>query len=201
MKIIKITFLFIAVSALTSCASGYKIISPETINYVSKNETNNVKFEYKYNLLDKKYAKKEVKKGIKLVAVKITNNSNKDITFGTDTKLTYENGNEIQVIESENLFKALKQNLASYLLYLLLTPLNFTTTSANGSSSSTPVGVVIGPGLALGNIVASANANKKLKTEILQYNINGTVIKKGESKHGLIGIKSNSFDSLKLKME
>jgi hypothetical protein len=36
---------------------------------------------------------------------------------------------------------------------------------------------------------------------MLEYNINGTLIKKGETKYGLIGIKSDSFDSLKLKIE
>ena len=34
-----------------------------------------------------------------------------------------------------------------------------------------------------------------------EYNINGTVIKKGETKYGLIGIKADSFDSLKLKIK
>ena len=38
------------------------MIEPQSINYVSTNETDNVKLEYKYDLLDKKYAKKELKK-------------------------------------------------------------------------------------------------------------------------------------------
>ncbi len=201
MKIIKITFLFIAIASLTSCASGYKMIEPKTINYVSTNETDNVKLEYKYDLLDKKYAKKEIKKGVKLVAVKITNNSDKDIMFGGNTKLTYENGTEIYVLENDKVFKTLKQSPASYLFYLLLTPLNFTTSSSSGSSSSTPIGLIVGPGLAGGNMIAAGSANKKFKTEMLEYNINGTLIKKGETKYGLIGIKSDSFDSLKLKIE
>ena len=55
MRIIKITFLFIAISTLTNCASGYKMIEPKSINYVSTNKNDNVKLEYKYDLLDKKY--------------------------------------------------------------------------------------------------------------------------------------------------
>ncbi len=206
MRIIKITFLFIAITSLTSCASGYKMIQPKTINYVSTNETDNVKLEYKYDLLDKKYAKKEVKKGVKLVAIKITNNSEKDIMFGRDAKLTYENGSEIYVMENEKVFKTLKQSPASYLWYLLLTPVNFYTTETNSNgfqenTSSTPIGLVLGPGLAGGNMIAAGSANKKFKTEMLEYNINGTLIKKGETKYGLIGIKADSFDALKLKVE
>jgi len=201
MRIFKITFLFIAISTLTNCASGYKMIAPKSINYISTNETNNVKLEYKYDLLDKKYSKKEVKKGVKLVAIKITNNSDKDLMFGRDAKLTYENGTEIFVMENEKVFKTLKQSPTSYLWYLLLTPLNFYTAENGKQTSSTPIGLVAGPGLAGVNMIAAGSANKKFKTEMLEYNINGTLIKKGETKYGLIGIKSNSFDSLKLKIE
>ncbi len=201
MRIIKITFLFIAIASLTSCASGYKMIAPKTINYVSTNETEKVTLEYKYDVLDKKYAKKELKRGVKLVSVKITNNSEKDIMFGRDAKLTYENGDEIFIMENDRVFKTLKQSSASYLFYLLLTPLNFETTSSSGNTSSTPIGLAIGPGLAGGNMIAAGSANNKFKTELLEYNINGTLIKKGETAYGLIGIKSDSFDSLKLKIE
>ena len=201
MRIIKITLLFIAISTLTNCASGYKMIEPKSINYVSTNETDNVKLEYKYDLLDKKYAKKELKKGVKLVAVKVSNNSNKDLMFGRDAKLIYENGAEIFVMENEKVFKTLKQSPASYLWYLLLTPLNFYTAENGEQTSSTPIGLVVGPGLAGGNMIAAGSANKKFKTEMLEYNINGTIIKKGETKYGLIGIKSDSFDAIKLKIE
>ncbi len=201
MRIIKITLLLIAISTLSNCASGYKMIEPKSINYVSTNQTDNVKLEYKYDLLDKKYAKKELKKGVKLVAIKITNNSEKDLMFGRDAKLTYENGTEIFVMENEKVFTSLKQSVASYLWYLLLTPMNLYTAENGQQTSSTPIGLVVGPGLAGGNMIAAGSANKKFKTEMLEYNINGTLIKKGETKYGLIGIKADSFDSLKLKVE
>ena len=206
MKIIKITLLLTIALTLTTCASGYKMIEPQSINYISSNESDGVKLEYKYDLLDKKYEKKELKKGVKLVAVKITNNSAQDLMFGQDAKLTYENGTEVYVMENEKAFKTLKQSPASYLWYLLLTPVNFYTTETNSNgfqqeTSSTPIGLVLGPGLAGGNMIAAGSANKKFKEEILEYNVNGTIIKNGETKYGLIGIKTDSFDALKLKAE
>ncbi|AWX45708.1 hypothetical protein HME9304_02735 [Flagellimonas maritima] len=206
MKIVKITLLFIAVSSLTNCASGYKLIEPKSINYISMNEIEDVRLEYKYDLLDKKYAKKETKKGVKLVAIKVTNNSEKDLMFGRDIKLSYENENEVYVMENQKVFKTLKQSPASYLWYLLLTPVNFyvTETNSNGfqqERSSTPIGLVLGPGLAGGNMIVAGSANKKFKEEMSEYNINGTIIKNGETKYGLIGIKTDSFDALKLKIE
>jgi len=200
MKIIKTIVLFASIILMTSCASGYKKIEPKSINYVSTNINNGVKLEYKYDLLYKKYAKKETKKGVKLVAVKITNETDKDLMLGRDIKLTYENGNEIFALENEKVFKSLKQSTAPYLLYLLLTPLNLYTTSSDGNTSSTPIGFVLGPGIAGGNMIAAGSANKKFKTELLDYNINGKLIKPGETKYGIIGIKSNSFEALKVKV-
>ena len=206
MKIIKITLLITIALTLTNCASGYKMIAPKAINYISQNENDGVKLEYKYDLLDKKYEKKELKKGVKLVAVKITNNSGKDLMFGRDAKLTYENGTEVYVMENEKAFKTLKQSPASYLWYLLLTPVNLYTTETNSNgfqeeTSSTPIGLILGPGLAGGNMIAAGSANKKFKEEMLEYNVNGTIIKDGETKYGLIGIKTDSYDALKLKIE
>ncbi len=201
MRIIKIALLLVSIISLTSCASGYKLIKPKSISYVSTNENNGVKLEYKYDLLHKKYAKKEVKKGVKLVAIKITNESDRDLMFGREIKLTYGNGNEIFVMENDNVFKSLKQSPAIYLIYLLLTPMTFNSSSSGENTSSTPIGLVVGPGIAGGNMIAASSANKKFKTELLEYNINGTLIKKGETKYGLIGIKSNSFDALKLNVE
>ena len=109
-------------------------------------------------------------------------------------------------MENEKIFSTIKQSAASYLWYLLLTPVNLYTTKTNSNgfeenTSSTPIGLVLGPGLAGGNMIAAGSANTKLSNELLEYNINGVIIKKGETRHGLIGIKSDSFDALKLKIE
>ena len=206
MRVIKIILLLIASCSFMSCSSGYKMIEPTTIDYNTTNESGNVKLEYKYDLLHKKYAKKEEKKGVKLVAIRITNNSGKAVMFGRDATLTFENGTEVYVMENQKAFKTLKQSPASYLWYLLLTPINLYPTETKSSRfpekpSTTPIGVILGPGLAGGNMIAASSANTKFKQELLDYNLNGNIIKNGETKYGLIGIKADSFDALKLKIE
>ena len=207
---IKMSSLLVFAIFLNSCASGYKKIDPQTINYGSKNIENNILLEYKYDLLFKKYKKKETKNEIKLIAIKITNNSEKDIVFGTDFKLYYENGNQVSMIETEKLFKTIKQSPASYLWYLLLSPIQFysgTTTTTNGSYTETkpansfPVGLILGPGLTAGNMIAASSANKVFKNELIEFDINGKTIKKGETVYGLIGSHCNSYDSIKIKMQ
>lgn len=207
---IKISSLLISAMLLTSCASRYKKINPETINYSSKSIESNILVEYKYDLLEKKYKKKETKNNIKLIAVKITNNTEKDIISGKDFKLSYENGNEISLIETEKLFKTIKQSPASYLWYLLLSPLQFysgTTTTSNGyytetkPANSFPIGLLLGPGLAGGNMIAASSANKNFKNELMAFDLNGKTIKKGETVYGLLGVNSNSYDSIKVKVQ
>ncbi len=206
MRIIKIAFLLIGIILLTSCASGYRTIEPKTINYISNNESQDVKLEYKYDLLRRKYAKKELKKGVKLVAIKISNNSDRDLMIGDDIRLTYGSGIDVVVMDPNQVFVKLKQSPASYLFYLLLSPLNFYTTETDSygrqeQTSSTPVGLILGPGLAMGNMVAAGSANKKFKKEMLDYNIYGTVVKKGETVYGLIGMRSRSYEALQLKIK
>ena len=77
----------------SGCASSYQMINPPGLTYLSNSSDKSVSLDYKYNLLPKKYAKKEVKNNIRLVAVKITNNSGRDLVFAKDIKLTY--GKEI----------------------------------------------------------------------------------------------------------
>jgi len=204
MKVLKIAMLLVISILLTNCASGYKTINPKSLNYNSNSINKDVILNYKYDLLEKKYAKKETKKGVKIVALKITNHSEKDLIFGKDIKLTYENGAELYILENEKAFNYVKQNTATYLLYLLLAPMTLDKTTSNGhriETSSTPIGLAIGPGLAAGNMIAAGSANKKFKTDLLNYDIIGAKLGKGETIYGLIGIKSENYDAIKIKVE
>lgn len=201
MKFIKLLMLVMGIAAFTSCASGYRPVSPQSLNYVSTNVNDGVTLQYKYDLLQKKYEKKETKKGIKLVAVSVTNNSDKDLIFGKDLVLNYENGNDVYMMDKENIYTTVKQKPATHLLYLLLSPLNLyvTTTNSYGqttSSSSFPIGLILGPGLTAGNLLTASSANKKFKNDLALYDLQGVLIKKGETRHGLIGIKSDTYEAL-----
>lgn len=209
-KMIKISLLLAFAILLNSCASGYKKINPKISSYGSKSIENNILLEYKYEVLEKKYKKKLSKNGIKLITVKITNNTEKDIILGQDFKFSYENGHEVNIIETEKLFKTVKQSPASYLWYLLLSPVQFysgTTTTSNGyynetkPANSFPIGLILGPGLAAGNMIAASSANKNFKNELMEFDLNGKTIKKGETVYGLIGTYSNSYDSIKIQMQ
>lgn len=203
MKKLKAFVLLLTVVLISSCASTYQPIKPDSLHYSSGDKKEGISLKYKYDLLHKKYAKKEMKKGVNVVAIKITNSSEKDVVFGEDFVLSYENGNEIYLLDASDTFTSLKQSTPSYLLYLLLSPLNlYVTKTTNGGTetSSTPIGLVIGPGLAIGNMIAAGSANSKFKTELQDFNLAGVTIKKGETKSGLIGIRSSGYNAIRIKI-
>jgi hypothetical protein len=204
MNLKKIALLIVVVVLYASCASYYQTINPQTVNYLSKSEDQGVKLEYKYELLNKKYKKKELAKGVRLIAVKITNKSNRDLVFGKDFKLNYDNDSEIYVMDNDRVFTSLKQSPASYLWYLLLTPTNlYTTETENGYQTQNtvfPIGLILGPGLTAGNMTAASTANKKFKSDLIRYNLNGLTIKQGQTVSGLIGIRSDDYNSIRIKI-
>jgi hypothetical protein len=185
LNFIKIFSLLFIVVLFDSCATGYRSINPKTINYTSKHTDNNVSVEYKHDLLPLKYKKKETNKKVKLIALKVSNNSDTNLVFGKDFKLFYDNGNSIDVIDPEKFQQEIKQGVWPYLFYLFLTPLTITSTDRS-DQPVLPVGLFIGPGLAISNIIIAGDSNSRLKKDLLKYKIDGKTIKKGETVYGLI---------------
>ncbi len=209
-RLIKMSSLLVFALLLNSCASGYHKINPKSLYYSSKSEVSNIVLEYRYDLLEKKYKKKETNNEVKLVAIKITNNSDKDFVFGKDVKLVYDTTNEAYIMDTDKTYKTIKQSPASYLWYLLLSPLQFysgTETTSNGyytetkPANSFPIGLILGPGIAGGNMLAASNANENFKKELTEYDLNGKIIKKGETAYGLVGLYSKNYDAIKLKIQ
>ena len=188
---------------LTSCATSYVPIEPESINYGSADSTKDVIFEYKYDVLEKKYGRKEKKKKIKLLSVKITNNTSKDFTLGKDYMLINDNKQEILLLDSNQLYKPIKQNVATYFLYLLLTPIKlFETKERNGFEEQEvifPIGYVLGPGITALNVIKASNGNSKLKKELEQYNLFNKTIKAGQTIHGILGFSAKNYSSLRIQ--
>ena len=181
--------LVILVIVLNSCASNYNLIHPESLSYIGESENNGVKFDYKYGVLEesqnRKYAKKEGKKGVKVVAIKITNDSGQAFTFGEAVKV-FANDMEIEPMLPDQIKKSLKQSTPIYLLYSLLV-LNIGNCE-NGDCNTTtiPIGIPI----TIGNMAVAGSANQKFLGELNHTDLSKKEIGPGETVHGLIGIKT-----------
>ncbi len=200
---------------LSNCASTYKPLNPDRQYYSNKSVNSEIEFYYKYSVLreqkNKKYTKKEDKKAIHVVAIKIKNNSSQVITLGENAKIYAGEDSELALIDPNVVYTELKQGVGIYALYLLLLPtqVNFSrsTTNSFGSgvqqsnTSSFPLGIILGPGLALGNGFVAYSANQKFKNELLTFNLIGKKIQPKETVYGLIGIRDTQYSPLILKVD
>jgi hypothetical protein len=201
-KIFAIAIVFI----LSGCAASYKPIYPVSLNYDSHQSEDGVELSYKYDVLrqngNKKYAKKEDKKGVKLVALKITNNTQSVVNIGKNLTL-YSGNNQIRPMEPMVIKESIKQIVPGYLPYLLLTFVNLTTTKEqNGmiEQNVIPIGLVLGPGITVGNMLIAGDANTKLLDELRLYNLIGRDIKPGETVYGIIGVRDIGYSPITVEV-
>ena len=201
--------LLIAASSflLFSCASSYKTINPERLNYTANNLDDGILFSYKYDVLfesrNKKYSKHEERENIKLTAIKITNNTGNKINIANDC-VFYIGDKPVATMNSNVIVDALKQNTPIYLLYLLLFPVKLYETESNGYSTTQreifPIGYILAPGISTGNMIVASNANKNFRYEIYHYNINRDV-ENGQTAYFLVGFRDIGYDAITLKLK
>ncbi|MEQ9264849.1 MAG: hypothetical protein RLN81_06480 [Balneolaceae bacterium] len=184
---------------LTSCASSYKSINPERVQYGTRIMESGIEFSYKYNVLkesgNKKYAKKEDKKNLQLVAVRVTNRSDSQIIFEEDVTL-YAGGRMLRPIDPDIIKSQLKQNAPLYLLYSLLWLQISSCEDNECDTTNLPIGVPI----ALGNMAVAGSANGKLLEELNEYDILDRPINPGETVYGIIGIKDTGYNPLTIQI-
>ncbi len=194
-------FLFVAPCLFFSCAASYKPIGPSTLNYTQYSDTSN--FSYKYDVLissrNRKFAKKEFKTQIRIVAVKITNNTGQTLKYGVNYSI-YSGNKTADILPIPEITRNIRETVPTYLLYLLFTPTTLTVSSQN-SQNSFPVGLILGPAIAAINVGVAASANKHFRMELEEYDISDKEIRDGETVYGLIGVQSEGIDPLYLKMK
>lgn len=200
-------FLFGCAVVLSSCAGSYHPIYPRSLQYNHSSAPQApVDMGYRYGVLaekdNKKFARKEEKKHLQLAAIKLTNNTNKPLVFGRDIQLL-SNTSPLSPLPSGMVYQQLKQQTPLFLLYLLFTPAKITTTRSDGNTvnqSSFPIGLILGPGLALGNMLKASGNNDKFLAELMQHDLIGRTIQPGETVYGLVGLGNTGYGPLSIRI-
>jgi len=185
----------------SGCAGSYHPVRVKNLSYSSVTEDHGIEMQYKYDILreagNKKYAKKELKKNIRLVAVEFTNNSDRPINFKEDIEI-YSGDRKIIPLEPAYAKKELKQIAPLYLLWSLLwVTINKCDDHGDCSSTPLPVGAAIG----IVNMAIAAGANKNLGEELVRYNLLDKTIEPGQTVNGIISIAIESGQPLELRMK
>ncbi|NVO84729.1 hypothetical protein [Hymenobacter terrestris] len=192
---------------LSSCAGSYHAIQPERItSYQSAAPAGApVDFGYRYSALltngaNKKYVKKERKRGYQMVAVQLRNNTANELNFSRDLELTF-GDRPIQPVSSMQASEDLKQGVAIYLLYVLL---NFNVgnyTTVNGQiTEDNRVFLPTGPFIAGGNMLGASGANKNMRNELARYDLTNKVLQPGETVYGIVALRETNVAPLKLTL-
>ena len=197
-KLLFISTICALVILLNGCAQPYRLIKPQKLNYYASTEQDEIGLYYQYDILrktgNKKFANNERRKDLKLVAIKVINNSNRTINIGNN--VAFFNGNKmIYPLDPIATRNELKQSAAAYLFYMLFTPLNMT---INGSDPF-PIGLFLGPLLTGGNMLSASGANKNLYTELKQNDILYMDIQPGETAYGLVAFHNIDYAPLSIK--
>jgi hypothetical protein len=200
--LLQITLAFLVVF-MSGCAASYKAINPTHLYYSAHSMRDGIEISYKYNVLqekgNKKFSKKELKRDVQIVAIKLTNNTGRTVNIRKDL-LFYAGDVPIYPMQPVDIKNAIRQSVPSYLPYILLTFVSVT--GYEGASAVTvPVGLALGPGITAGNMAVAATANKHLLQELEQYNILDRDIAPGETVFGIIGVRHSGYGAITVHLK
>ena len=192
---LRFAFLMLTMLLLTSCAVSYHSIRPESFNYPTSVTEDGIKVSYKYDVFrstgNNRYAEKEMKKGLRLIAIQITNQSDSTIQLSRDCDF-YTGDVRVLPMTTSDISYRLKQQVWPYYFYMLMTFMEFNytvTTPTNIMSGSWRVGYLLGPGLTLLNVTKASKSNSRLYINLNMTDVWNREILKGETVTGLIGIE------------
>lgn len=188
--------LMVGMVFLAGCASSYSTINPKQVNYGLTGSTDEINYSYKYNVLaekgNRKYAKRETKYGVSVVALKIENTTSSPIVVNEDINFSI-GGKEVAPLNSQAVTSSIRQEgIGFYAFYGLLVLYLYD----GGTVTTIPIGVPIG----LGNIIVASSANKNFEKEFNDNNIVGKTIQPGETLYGLAGFRDIQYGNLEMEM-
>ena len=187
---------------LTSCASSYTLIHPQIVYYTDVSIADSVSFAYRYDVLSEsnnwKYAKKERRENLKVLVIKIVNNSKTTLGFKDNIQL-YSGEKQITLLDNKDVYDELKQSVPSFILYLLLTPIHKLSVNFDGPANIFPVGYIVGPVLTGYNVVKATHANAQFSYELIKYNIVNQKIAPDDTVYGIICFEAHDNVPLTMK--
>jgi hypothetical protein len=191
------------VSVLTQCAFRYKPILPETVEYDVVGENDDLRFAYRYDVF--KYRKNKLAKyeddiGARIVAVQITNKTSRPLNITRDLDLYTDAGEYPYQMANQVAAKRLSQPVATYLLYSLVFYADVEC-QAPGQNCHFMKVKPFGVGIAAINMVIAGRANRALKKEFKQYDIENLDIAPGQTVYGIMSLEVEDPGHPHLKLD
>ena len=189
----------------SGCAGSYTAIKPDRIaTYTSVPTSGPVALAYQFDALrlhggNKKYIKREMRNGYHVTAVRVTNNSEREINFSRDLTLLY---GDRPVVPVAGTIAAhdLRQGVAIYLLYMLLNVQVGGTRDIQTGVTTGGTFLPTGPFIAGGNMLGAAGANGNLRREFEANDLTNRTIKPGETVYGIMSLRETSVSPIRVEL-
>lgn len=190
--------------ALTSCVGRYRAVQADKIEISLSQQADNFDFGYKWGVMaeagNRRAARKEAKKGLHIVAVKYVNRSKRMHVFGRDVVLL-SNGLPVSSLPPIEAKKLLRQNLAPYIGYVILTPVYEIVFRGGLQEYYTKVGLAVGPGIALTHMAIANGANNRFYQNLVDSDLHLLEIAPGETVYGLVAVPSLGVSNLSVEVK
>jgi len=205
----RIIFLLIAILIISSCARPYRKINMTSIPFKENRVENKISYSVRqglmYNTRNFFYAKKEQKKDLSLMAIKIINKSELPININ-DLQFSCGASVPIAPIRKEDYYNAIKQKAGLYWLYsvgfMVYPKPAVTKDPVTGVQTNQPnnpkkfikngkqyIPLPFGLPVAAANYGIAYRANKKLKNDLEYLDLANKVIQPGDSIFGILSFK------------
>ena len=194
---------FCTILAFSNCATNYKTFKVSELSFSATEIKDSVVFSFQDKILNKtrnyKFDRKAKDFGYRVVALKITNLTDTVLRLHENYNF-YLDSSEIVLLHPGIMKKKIGHFAPGFLLYLALTPLKIFLIYTN-ETRVIPVGFLLGPLVALGNMAKGATASKELEKHLLENDLTFKSILKGETVYGIISFKNKSDKPVSLRVK
>lgn len=180
---------FALVFVLAGCASSYKSVSYDRIDYTGAQTTEGLDIAYRYEAQPGYYGEKTRKRGYDVVAVRVTNTRETPVTLNRSSLRLQAGGAPISSVRPDIVADNVKQPVWSYLLWNLA---NITVSDEDGFVAFIPLGL----GISIINIALSSSANNRVEDAYREQYLMGTTVAPGETVEGLLFLSTTGFAPL-----
>jgi hypothetical protein len=181
---------------VAGCASSYRPVNPNGFPYGDAQHVgDSLRVSYVTDIQrltqNKRYATKELKRGMKAVGIKIENISDRKVRITQENLRLFSHGVRTQILSPEQYAKKVKQRVGAHLLHALYGPWAISwSEDARGETDVDFIYIPVGAIIGIGNAIRADNANKANIKTLQMNSIWGKEIGPHETLYGLVPVMS-----------
>jgi hypothetical protein len=190
LQAVRAAALLTLIAVLTGCASSYKPVAFDSLDYTGMQSAGALDIAYRYEAQPGYYGEKARKRGYDVIAVRVTNTLDEPVTLNASTLRIQAAGAPVSPLPPEVVADNIEQPVWSYLLWNLA---NLTIYDGEGEFVAF---IPVGLGISIINMVRSSSANSRVEETFEEQALMGRTIAPGATVDGLLFLSTTGFAPL-----